>query len=75
MSKQLRNMRSLREVAPALIVYPLRSSSCPNLETIFEEAESLNFQKNSKWVLAALPLLISMLSYALLSRNLMSYSR
>uniref|UniRef100_A0A7N0RE71 Uncharacterized protein n=1 Tax=Kalanchoe fedtschenkoi TaxID=63787 RepID=A0A7N0RE71_KALFE len=72
MAKQLRQLCSLREVAPALIVYPHKSSSCPNLETIFEEAESLDFQNNNKWVMATLPLFISMLSYALLSRNLIS---
>lgn len=75
MTKELRQMHRLREVAPAMITYPQRSSSCPNLETIFEEAESLDYyHKNNKWVLAALPLLISMISYVLMSRNLILHS-
>ncbi|KAF4382186.1 hypothetical protein CsatB_016976 [Cannabis sativa] len=42
MVKERRNLSSWLEVAPALIIYPQKTSNSPGLETIAEESEEFD---------------------------------
>ncbi|XVF87121.1 hypothetical protein PTKIN_Ptkin18bG0094000 [Pterospermum kingtungense] len=60
------------EKAPALVISHKKPSSCPRLETIFEEGSELNFFKVGHRAVFSLlvPVSISIISYVLLYRDI-----